>query len=125
MVEFHNPNNLIIPTVGVLHLDSSSKFCQSQKTLKFMIANYWKSHLLLHCDMARDLWPFVLCLYGLQWIMPKRVVDPIAYWPIGRGCLLGTIMVIFGMQSLCASCGLFGSKGIIGRSRVLNNLWWV
>lgn len=51
--------------------------------------------------MARDLWSFVLCLYGLQWVMPKRVVDLIAYWPIGRGCLLGTIMVIFGMQSLC------------------------
>ena len=37
-------------------------------------------HLLLHCDMARDLWFLVLCLFKVQWVMPKRVVDLLACW---------------------------------------------
>lgn len=42
----------------------------------------WEScdHLLLHCQMARELWSFPLCLFEVQWVMPKRVVDMLACW---------------------------------------------
>ena len=31
-------------------------------------------------DIAQDLWSMVLCLFGIYWIMPKRVVDLLACW---------------------------------------------
>lgn len=37
-------------------------------------------HLLLHCLFARKLWLFVLCLFGVQWVMPIRVVDLLVSW---------------------------------------------
>lgn len=37
-------------------------------------------HLLLHCAYARELWSLVLCLYGVQWVMPNKVVDLLACW---------------------------------------------
>uniref|UniRef100_A0A2N9EP25 Brf1 TBP-binding domain-containing protein n=1 Tax=Fagus sylvatica TaxID=28930 RepID=A0A2N9EP25_FAGSY len=48
-----------------------------------------------------------LCLKGL-----------LIYWHVGRGSMLGTVMVIFGIQSLCASCDLYGRNGIAGRSKI-------
>lgn len=63
-------------------------------------------YLLLHCYMARDLWSLVVfCLFGVQWVMHKRVID------VGRDSMLGT-MELFGMQSLYASCGLYGKNKI-------------
>jgi hypothetical protein len=32
-------------------------------------------HLLLHCDIARDLWNLVLRMFGVEWVMPRRVVE--------------------------------------------------
>ena len=32
-------------------------------------------HLLLHCPIAYELWTMVFCLFGIEWIMPKRVID--------------------------------------------------
>jgi hypothetical protein len=37
-------------------------------------------HLFLHCSMARDLWDMVFSLFGIQWVMPRRVVDLLACW---------------------------------------------
>ena len=34
-----------------------------------------KDHLLLHCVYSSSLWSLVFRLFGLQWVMPKRVVD--------------------------------------------------
>ncbi len=36
-------------------------------------------HLLLHCAFASELWSMVFCLFGLQWVMPERVVDFLAW----------------------------------------------
>ena len=37
-------------------------------------------HLLLHCGMVGELWSLVLCLFGLQWAIPKRVVNLLGSW---------------------------------------------
>ena len=35
-------------------------------------------HLLLHCDYARELWSFIFCMVGLQWVMPGKVSELLA-----------------------------------------------
>ena len=37
-------------------------------------------HLLLHCDYASELWSFIFCIVGLQWVMPCKVSDLLACW---------------------------------------------
>jgi hypothetical protein len=38
------------------------------------------NHLLLHCDDAHGLWPLVLCLFRLHWVMPKGIVNLLAFF---------------------------------------------
>ena len=40
-------------------------------------------HLSLHCDYARELSFLMSCLFGVQQVMPHRVVDLLACW-IGK-----------------------------------------
>ena len=35
-------------------------------------------HLLLHCEYARELWSFILCIVGLHWVMPCKVSELLA-----------------------------------------------
>ena len=32
-------------------------------------------HLFLHCLLARELWAAVFNLFGMSWVMPRRVID--------------------------------------------------
>jgi hypothetical protein len=41
-------------------------------------------HLLLHCEVARELWTLIFLLFEVEWIMPKRVIELLACW---RGLL--------------------------------------
>jgi hypothetical protein len=43
-------------------------------------------HLLLHCPYAKELWDMIFGLFGLQWVMPKRVMDLFSCWygSVGR-----------------------------------------
>ena len=43
-------------------------------------------HLLLHCPIAYWLWTMVFYLFGLQWVIPKRVIDLFSTWqgPFGK-----------------------------------------
>ena len=36
-------------------------------------------HLFLHW-VAMDLWPMDLALFGVIWVMPKSVVELLAFW---------------------------------------------
>ena len=36
--------------------------------------------LLLHCDIAYALWTIVFCVFGIQQVMPKRVIDLLTKW---------------------------------------------
>ena len=42
-------------------------------------------HLFLHCKVANELWDLVLSLFGMHWVMPRRVVDLLACWQGGLG----------------------------------------
>jgi hypothetical protein len=42
-------------------------------------------HLLLHCEVASNLWYAFFSCFGLAWVMPRRVVDLLAcWWSSGR-----------------------------------------
>ena len=58
-------------------------------------------HLLLHCPMAYKLWTMVFCLFGLQWVIPKSVINlfvacqgsfgrhrNIAFWKVVPHCII-------------------------------------
>ena len=32
-------------------------------------------HLLLHYPIAYEMWSMIFCLFGICWVMPRRVVD--------------------------------------------------
>ena len=41
-------------------------------------------HLLLHCPFSRKFWDMVFALFGVQWVMPGKIIDLLACW---QGCL--------------------------------------
>ena len=51
------------------------------------------NHLLLHCPFSKEVWDLVFALFGVQWVMPRRVADLLAS---GRDVLEGTSIVQFG-----------------------------
>ena len=45
-------------------------------------------HLLLHYKFAHALWSEILCLFGVQWVMPKNVASLLFAWRnwLGKHC---------------------------------------
>ena len=37
-------------------------------------------HLFLHCSLAKQLWDTILTLFGVHWVMPRKLQDLIACW---------------------------------------------
>ena len=37
-------------------------------------------HLLLHCSVVNELWGFVFQLFGVDWVMFRRVLDQVVGW---------------------------------------------
>ena len=37
-------------------------------------------HLVLHCPYAKELWDMIFALFGVHWVMPRRVIDLFACW---------------------------------------------
>jgi hypothetical protein len=37
-------------------------------------------HLLLHCEVARDLWSYIFILFGIEWVMPRTVLELLTSW---------------------------------------------
>jgi hypothetical protein len=37
-------------------------------------------HLLLHCDVAQDLWSAIFTLFDVTWVMLATVLDLLACW---------------------------------------------
>jgi hypothetical protein len=56
-------------------------------------------HLLLHCEVARDLWSYILKLFGEEWVMLRRVIviDLMNSWGGTFGC--GTVKEVWRLVS--------------------------
>ena len=39
-----------------------------------------RTHLLIHCDMASDLWHLVLRTFGMLWVFPNTIADLLFGW---------------------------------------------
>jgi hypothetical protein len=37
-------------------------------------------HFLLHCGGPRELWVLIFCLFGVEWVMPRRAIELLASW---------------------------------------------
>jgi hypothetical protein len=85
--------------VGLLHLDSfpwkNSHFGHNLRTTHIIVIDWYcmckksektPDHLLLHCDATRELWIMVFQFFGVEWVMPRWVVDLLASWKrrVGR-----------------------------------------
>jgi hypothetical protein len=61
----------------ILNLDSLRKrkvivvewYCMCKKSGESI------DHLFLHCEAARELWNVIFSLFGVEWIMPRRVIE--------------------------------------------------
>jgi len=42
-------------------------------------------HLLLHCEVARDLWNYILTLLGVEWVMQRIVLELLTSWGASIG----------------------------------------
>jgi hypothetical protein len=42
-------------------------------------------HLLLHCEIARDLWSYILILFGVEWVMSRTVLELLNSWEAAIG----------------------------------------
>jgi hypothetical protein len=42
-------------------------------------------HLLLHCTYARELWEMIFALFGIHWVMPRRVIELFDCWQGSMG----------------------------------------
>jgi len=43
-------------------------------------------HQLLHCEVTHDLWSYILNLFGVDWVMPRRVLELLTSWGASFGC---------------------------------------
>lgn len=37
-------------------------------------------HLLIHCEVTKELWSSIINLFGVELVMPKRVIDLLVSW---------------------------------------------
>jgi hypothetical protein len=68
-------------------------YCMCKKNEKSM------DHLLLHCEVTRDLWNYILKLFGVKWVMPRRVIDLMSSWGGMVGC--STVKELWRLVLLC------------------------
>jgi hypothetical protein len=65
-------------------------------------------HLMLHCDVARELWSYLLTLFGVEQVMPRRVL--LYSWGGWVGC--GTVKEIWRLALLCLMWCLWRERNV-------------
>ena len=56
-------------------------------------------HLLIHCDISRELLSSILNPFSVEWVMPRRVLDLLVSWGGPVGC--GIVMGVWRLTPLC------------------------
>jgi hypothetical protein len=67
-------------------------------------------HLLIHCEVARKLWSSILNMFGVDWVMPRRVIDLLISWRGQAGH--GTIMEVWRLAPLCLMWCLWRNRNV-------------
>jgi len=70
-------------------------------------------HLLLHCEVARDLWSYILTLFGVEWVMPRMVLELLTSWGASFG--YGPAKEVWRLVLLCLMWCIWRER----KSRVL------
>ena len=68
-------------------------YCMCKKSGKSI------NHLLLHCEVAIEVWNMVCQLFGVMWVMPGRMKECLGSWRGQRSN--HTILQIWRMAPLC------------------------
>jgi hypothetical protein len=56
-------------------------------------------HLLLHCEVARNLWSYIFTLFGVEWVMPQMVLELLTSWVVSFG--YGPAKEVWQLVHLC------------------------
>jgi len=56
-------------------------------------------HLLLHCEVGCDLWSYILTLFGVEWVMPRMVLELLTSWGASFG--YGSAKEVWRLVPLC------------------------
>jgi hypothetical protein len=43
------------------------------------------NHLLLHCEVVCELWSYIFTLFGIEWVMPRTVLELFTSWGASGG----------------------------------------
>jgi hypothetical protein len=70
-------------------------------------------HLSLHCEVARDLWSYILTLFGVEWVMPRMVLELLTSWGASFG--YGPAKEVWRLVLLCLMWCIWRER----KSRVL------
>jgi hypothetical protein len=79
-------------------------------------------HLLIRCEVATRLWDYMFTLFGIEWVMPQKVLDLFACWNQGGGGG-GILLKLFGGWLLCVSFDAHGGRGMRNFLRIRNARW--
>jgi len=73
--------------------------CMHKKNGEFI------DHLLLDCDVARVVWSYFYSLFGVEWVMPRSMLDLLSGW----GTLLGHghVARLWKQVPLCVMWGIW------------------
>ncbi|XP_042976492.1 uncharacterized protein LOC122307595 isoform X2 [Carya illinoinensis] len=65
-------------------------------------------HLLLHCEVAGELWAGILSRTGLNWVMPRSVEELLARWNRPRNS--AQLAAVWRMMPLCLMSRLWSER---------------
>jgi hypothetical protein len=65
-------------------------------------------HLVIHCEVATRLWHYMFTLFGIEWVMPQKVLDLFACWNHEGGRDLAK--AIWRMAPLCLLMHMEGEE---------------
>jgi hypothetical protein len=64
-----------------------------------MFTGEFIEHLLLRCEVARELWSYILTLFGVEWVMPRSVLELLTSWGASVG--YGLAKEVWRLVPLC------------------------
>jgi hypothetical protein len=65
-------------------------------------------HLLLHCEVARDFWSYILTLFGVEWVMPQTMLELLGSWGASFG--YGPSKEVWPLVLLCSLWCIWGER---------------